>query len=140
MCYNPKNQTIYNALLDKSATFSARESYKANAYKTAAEAIRLHTRCIYEEDDIYGKIITYDIPNIGLHVTTFITMFINVKTFKQQYELVYNDNIIDYSIQNIYRMLGTSCEFLIETPPQSQQLINKKLNQESSQSNTYIYI
>jgi hypothetical protein len=144
-CLHPKNQSVYNALIDKSATFPVRESYKRNAYISAAEAIRNCKRCIYDEDEIYGKIVSFNIPNAGLHVATFITMFINAKTFKRQYELVYNENIIDNSLQNVYTILGTSCEFLIEVPERprcSQQLINKKLKEEAAQKqiSSHIFI
>lgn len=47
-CVVPQNQPIYQALLDKAATYPADKPYQAKAYKKAAESILTYDRNIYD--------------------------------------------------------------------------------------------
>lgn len=53
-CVVPQNQPIYQALLDKAATYPADKPYQARAYKKAAESILSYKEDIYRELALYG--------------------------------------------------------------------------------------
>jgi len=88
-CVNPKNQSIYQALLGKAASYPAsatQESYQAKAYKKVAESIAAHKKSIYD-DLILGK---WDwtrmcIAGIGPSIEKFINDFIEANPQRPQY-------------------------------------------------------
>jgi hypothetical protein len=72
-CSVPANQPIYQALLDKAASYPADKPYQAKAYKKAAETIATYTKNIYD-DLILGA--WYGLDGIGDKIEDFINDFI----------------------------------------------------------------
>ncbi len=70
-CVNPKNQMIYQALLNKAATYPPDQYYKATAYKYAAESV------LTQHDDLRYNHNIVNIPYIGRNITKFIEDFNN---------------------------------------------------------------
>ncbi len=70
-CANPKNQMLYQHLLNKVASYPASQPYKAKAYKKAAESIR---NCPF---DLRTKEHPEDIFFIGPSIAKYIKDFIN---------------------------------------------------------------
>ncbi len=73
-CSVPANQPIYQALLDRAASYPADKPYQAKAYKKAAEAIATFTRDLYEGPAFRAD----DLPGIGFgwSIKDFINKFI----------------------------------------------------------------
>jgi DNA polymerase/3'-5' exonuclease PolX len=71
-CVIPQNQPIYQALLDKAASYPADKLYQAKAYKNAAESITSYTLNLFEISEIYPD----KIPGIARHIEGFIYDFI----------------------------------------------------------------
>lgn len=74
-CTVPDNQSIYQALLDKAASYPADKTYQVNAYKKAAESVLIHTWNIY---DVIRNNTWYQgyVPNVGCGIKNFIQDFI----------------------------------------------------------------
>jgi hypothetical protein len=70
-CANPKNQMLYQALLNKAASYPASQPYKAKAYKKAAESI---SNCPF---DLQTKEHPEDIFFIGPSIAKYIKDFNN---------------------------------------------------------------
>jgi hypothetical protein len=68
-CTVPANQPIYQALIDKAASYPSDKPYQAKAYKKAAESIATYTKNIYDS-------IIEPIPGIGSSIEKFIDDFI----------------------------------------------------------------
>ncbi len=77
-CVISANQAIYQALIDKAASYPADKPYQANAYKNAAASILNYNTNIYaeQENDSYFIPIFMDIPGIGSKITNFINNFV----------------------------------------------------------------
>ena len=74
-CSVPANQPIYQALLDKAASYPADKPYQAKAYKKAAESVLSYDVNIYSEYAKYKNL--YSLPaNIGEKIEDFIYEFI----------------------------------------------------------------
>ena len=74
-CTVPANQSIYQALLDKAASYPADKPYQAKAYKKAAETVLTYEVNIYSEYAKYNSL--YSLPaNIGEKIEDFIYEFI----------------------------------------------------------------
>ena len=80
-CVIPQNQPIYQALLDKAASYPADKLYQAKAYKNAAESITSYTLNLFEISEIYPD----KIPGIGRHIEGFIYDFIENNEKKTVY-------------------------------------------------------
>ncbi len=75
LCYVPQNQFIYQALIDKAASYPPDKFYQANAYKNAAESILTYDKNIYDEvANNFGFPVRP--PNIGIKIEDFIYNFI----------------------------------------------------------------
>ena len=72
-CSVPQNQPIYQALLDKAASYPADKPYQAKAYKKAAESVAASTCNLYNSNESYPEML----PGIGLHIEPFIYNIIN---------------------------------------------------------------
>lgn len=53
-CVNSKNQLIYQALLDKAASYPIYKPYQAKAYKAAAEVVKNLEHSLYESHNGLG--------------------------------------------------------------------------------------
>jgi hypothetical protein len=74
-CTVPANQPIYQALLDKAASYPADKPYQAKAYKKAAESVLTYEVNIYSEYAKWNSL--YSLPaNIGEKIEDFIYEFI----------------------------------------------------------------
>lgn len=82
-CAFPQNQSIYQALLDKAATYPPDKPYQANAYRKAAVTILSYQRNIYNEFAKYGEFLGH-LPNIGESIAEFIYTFIEDTIAKNQ--------------------------------------------------------
>lgn len=69
-CRVPANQMIYQALLNKAASYPANQHYKANAYKKAAQSV---AEWLYDLRKDYVMVV----PNVGPSIAKFITDFNN---------------------------------------------------------------
>ena len=69
-CVNPANQPIYQALLDKAATYPADKIYNIKAYQNAAQYIFTTDKDM--SDGIYETI-----PGIGIKIEEFINTFVD---------------------------------------------------------------
>ncbi len=72
-CIVPQNQPLYQALLDKAASYPPDKHYNAKAYKDAAEELLTFTHDVYEDSHfmyLYG---------IGDSIREFIRNFISNK-------------------------------------------------------------
>lgn len=74
-CSVPANQPIYQALIDKAASYPADKPYQAKAYKKAAEIVAAHTSNIYSE---FAKYCAFETTpaGIGYSIEDFIYEFI----------------------------------------------------------------
>lgn len=77
-CTVPANQPIYQALLDKAASYPADKPYQAKAYKKAAESVLAHT---WNIADIAKKGTWWQgqgqyVPGVSTGIRTFITDFV----------------------------------------------------------------
>ncbi len=74
-CVNPNNQFIYQALLDKAASYPADKTYQIKAYEKAAASIAAHKKSIYDEVicDWWSPLY---IQGIGHSIEDFINKFI----------------------------------------------------------------
>lgn len=72
-CIVSDNQPIYQALLDKAASYPADKvaQYKADAYKSAAEAV------LHLTNNLYDRIFIRPSPGIGFKTEQFIWEFID---------------------------------------------------------------
>ena len=68
-CTIPANQSIYQALLDKAASYPADKPYQAKAYKRAAESVLNYNKNFYD-------CIIETIPGIGQKIEEFIDDFV----------------------------------------------------------------
>jgi DNA polymerase/3'-5' exonuclease PolX len=68
-CTNPTNQSIYQALLDRAASYPADKPYQAKAYKRAAESVLNYNKNFYD-------CIIETIPGIGQKIEEFIDDFV----------------------------------------------------------------
>lgn len=71
-CVIPANQLIYQALLDKAASYPVDKPYQAKAYKNAAESVLNYDKNIYIEYEPQ--------PNIGNKIEEFIYQFIHANS------------------------------------------------------------
>lgn len=69
-CYESVNQPIYQALLDKAASYPPDKSYQAKAYKTAAESVRTWNYNLYQD-------LLLSVPGVGYSIENFIKDFIH---------------------------------------------------------------
>ncbi len=76
-CITPINQAIYQALLDKAATYSADKQYQSNAYKKAADSIAKWNYSLYTE-------YLPSIPFVGPSIQNFIDEFIKSEVFPSE--------------------------------------------------------
>lgn len=74
-CVIPKNQPIYQALLDKAASYPADKIYQVKAYKKAAESVLTYDKNIYDEFATYNSFLSPP-TNIGNKIEYFIYEFI----------------------------------------------------------------
>lgn len=72
-CVNPVNQPIYQALLDKAASYPADKVFQATAYKKAAEGVARWKYNLYRDDHYEDH---YDVPGVGASIGVFIEDFI----------------------------------------------------------------
>lgn len=68
-CTIPANQPIYQALIDKAASYPADKIYQAKAYKKAAESVLNYNKSFYNS-------IIETIPGIGQNIEEFIDDFV----------------------------------------------------------------
>ena len=66
-CCNPKNQPIYQALIEKAASYPPEKTYKAKAYKKAAESIRT---CELDLNSRFSEVKHLD--GVGYSIEAFI--------------------------------------------------------------------
>ena len=76
----PENQSIYNALLAKAATYTPSQPWKAYAYKKAAESIATYNKNIFKDYELENT--CYGIPYVGVSIEEFIYNFIDTTTKK----------------------------------------------------------
>jgi hypothetical protein len=76
-CVTPINQRIYQALLDKAASYPADKAYQAEAYKKAAESVRTTTLNLYQ----VTLPIRLLLDHIGASIEQFINQFIKDEPF-----------------------------------------------------------
>lgn len=75
-CSVPANQPIYQALIDKAASYTADKSYQIKAYKNAAETVLSYGENLYDKL-LRGGGFTYPFPSgIGISIENFIYDFI----------------------------------------------------------------
>jgi hypothetical protein len=72
-CVIPNNQPIYNALLDKAASYPSDKAFQIAAYKKAAEGVRTWKYNLYGDDHYEDH---YDVPGVGSSIGVFIEDFI----------------------------------------------------------------
>jgi DNA polymerase/3'-5' exonuclease PolX len=76
-CTNPTNQSIYQALIDKGASYPAEKPYQAKAYKKAAEYVASMNESIYDNrGEFYGWWCTPKDSGIGWKIEEFINEFL----------------------------------------------------------------
>jgi hypothetical protein len=75
-CAVPANQPIYQALLDKAASYPADKPYQAKAYKKAAETVLSYGNNIYDRYWNWGTDVL--VANIGTKIENFIYEFIEI--------------------------------------------------------------
>ena len=68
-CSVPVNQPIYQALIDKAASYPADKSYQAKAYKKAAESVAAWNYNLYND-------YIPSVPGVGISIQKFIEEFI----------------------------------------------------------------
>jgi len=73
-CVISQNQPIYQALLDKAATYPADKPYQAKAYRTAAESVLRYDKNLYEA--YTGQLPCPSIYGIGDKIEEFICEFV----------------------------------------------------------------
>jgi hypothetical protein len=73
-CVISQNQPIYQALLDKAATYPADKPYQAMAYRTAAESVLSYDKNLYEA--YRGQLPCPSIYGIGNKIEEFICEFV----------------------------------------------------------------
>ena len=74
-CCNPANQPIYQALIDKAASYPANKAYQAKAYRKVAENLLNYEHSIYEN---YYRL--WDIDGVGQSIEDFVRFFIRDTT------------------------------------------------------------
>lgn len=74
----PENQPIYDALLEKAASYPLSEPYKARAYRDAASSVAIWGHNIYTDFMIHNN--CYEIPGVGVRIEEFIYNFIKNTT------------------------------------------------------------
>lgn len=74
-CSIPANQSIYQALLDKAASYPTDKPYQAKAYKKAAESVLKYHKNIYDGYGTYNWFMTRP-DSIGDKIENFIANFI----------------------------------------------------------------
>jgi hypothetical protein len=75
-CSVPANQPIYQALIDKAASYTADKSYQIKAYKNAAKTVLSYGENLYDKL-LRGGGFTYPFPSgIGISIENFIYDFI----------------------------------------------------------------
>lgn len=67
-CAVPANQPIYQALLEKAASYSADKPYQAKAYRKAAQTVAAFNRDLYKG----GEFDPWELPYIGPKIESFI--------------------------------------------------------------------
>lgn len=72
-CVVPQNQPIYQALIDKAASYPPDKPYQAMAYRKAAESIAASDRNLYSNGYIWFE----DIPGVGDKIKAFINEFLD---------------------------------------------------------------
>jgi hypothetical protein len=72
-CSVPQNQPIYQALLDRAASYPADKSYQANAYKKVAESVLTTKNNIYDVCEGYSPL---ELDSAGDKITEFIYNFV----------------------------------------------------------------
>jgi hypothetical protein len=72
-CVNPINQPIYQALLDKAASYPPDKVFQATAYKKAAEGVASWKYSLYGDNHYEDH---YDVPGVGASIGVFIEDFI----------------------------------------------------------------
>jgi hypothetical protein len=82
-CTIPQNEPIYDALVEKAASYPPTEPWKAKAYRKAAESVATYGKNIYKDYDEYNS--GYHIPNVGNSIEEFIYNFIY--PFRKENEL-----------------------------------------------------
>ena len=85
-CSVPANQPIYQALLDKAASYPADKIYQAKTYKKAAESVLTHTWNIYDiaKNNSWYQGQGQHIPGAGEGIRTFIKDFIKTEVFPSE--------------------------------------------------------
>ena len=73
-CVISQNQPIYQALLDRAATYPADKPYQAKAYRTAAESVLSYDKNLYEA--YTGQLPCPSIYGIGNKIEEFICEFV----------------------------------------------------------------
>lgn len=75
-CTVSANQPIYQALLDKAASYPTDKPYQAKAYKKAAESVLTYYTNIYDEIAKYNRFYGIAPTNVGVKIEDFIYEFI----------------------------------------------------------------
>ena len=70
-CVVPQNQPIYQALIDKAASYPADKIYQSKAWKIAADSVAEADRNLYTE----GRV--YQLNGVGVRIEDFINKFID---------------------------------------------------------------
>lgn len=85
-CSVSENQPIYQALLDKAASYPADKPYQAKTYKKAAESVLTHTWNIYDiaKNNSWYQGQGQHIPGAGEGIRTFIKDFIKTEVFPSE--------------------------------------------------------
>ncbi len=100
-CVTPINQAIYQALLNKAASYPADKQYQANAYKKAAESVSGWNYSLYNE-------YLPSIPGIGPSIQKFIEEFIKNEVFPSEKN--------DYTAMNTARKIAAENAPKVELP------------------------
>jgi DNA polymerase/3'-5' exonuclease PolX len=103
-CSIPTNQPIYQALLDKAASYPSDKMWQACAYRGAAETVRTYKANIYEEFATYGK---FDLQPwyIGKSTEKFIGDFIKQNPEKKPVATVPEMKCSHPANEEIYKSL-----------------------------------
>jgi DNA polymerase/3'-5' exonuclease PolX len=95
-CTVPANEPIYQALLDKAASYPADKVYQARAYRDAAEKLRTHTTDLFSIKDRNYELLDHLDDYWGPHVAEFIQNYIVANHFVHSkrlsaHEPIYNE-------------------------------------------------
>ncbi len=132
-CTISANQPIYQALIDKAASYPADKPYQAKAYKKAAEYVATMIDSIYaERGEFYGWWAAPRGSGIGFKTEEFINEFIKANpkptsqqaTTSQQVNTMY-DTYYDWIMKERYPV------YTPENPRRSRRLAKKPSAQQA---------